>query len=108
MAFDYTMTFGNCPVIPHSLISTSASDLRIAVYDSPASGTQVAFNVNPGLYDSVSGRDMSRRFCRVLDWAASAPPGGCVGDAQIMSGAERQQIVQARNDTAAAPYLVEI
>jgi len=101
MAFDFAMMFGSCSVVNHNLISTPVSDLRISVYGSPADGSmQMALEVSPELYDKASGRDMSRHLRRILGWAEGAEPGGRVGHAQIMSGAERAQIVRGWNDTA--------
>ena len=101
MAFDFTMQFGNCSIVPHNLISSPVSDLRISVYGNSADGgMQVELEVNPDLYDKASGRDISRRFRRILGWVEGAEPGGNVGHAPIMSGAERRQIVQGWNDTA--------
>src|SRR6266851_3726268 len=101
MAFDYSMKFGKCSVIPHDLTSTPVSDMRIAVYvRSSIDGMQVAFDSNPDLYETASGRDMSRRFRAVLDWVAQAAPGDCVGNAEIMSAVERRHVIEERNDTA--------
>ena len=101
MAFDYAIKFGDCSVIPHDLTSTPVSDIRIAVYvRSSNGGMQVAFDANPDLYETASGRDMGRRFRAVLDWVARAELGDCVGNAEIMSAVERRQVIEERNDTA--------
>ena len=101
MAFDYAMKFGDCSVIPHELTSTPVNDLRIAAYIRPSDGgMQIAFDTNPDVYETVSGRDMGRRFRTVLDWVARAEPGDCIGNAEIMSAVERRQVIEERNDTA--------
>ncbi|MGD0554724.1 MAG: amino acid adenylation domain-containing protein [Streptosporangiaceae bacterium] len=101
MAFDFPIKFGDCSVIPHDLISSPVSDVRVSVYGSQANGTmQVALEVNPDIYDDAAGRELSRRFHRILDWVRRAEPGWRVGHAQLMSGAERAQVVRDWNDTA--------
>jgi nonribosomal peptide synthetase DhbF len=76
MAFDY-LTFGDCSVTPHNVISTPVSDVRIAVYgNAGADGMQVAVEVNPDLYDKASEHDICGRFRRILDWAELAEPTG--------------------------------
>ena len=102
MAFDYGTAFGDCPAVPHIVNDTPVTDVRIAVYGSVAGGgVQLALEVNPDLYDEAAGRDISRRFRGVLEWAEWAEPGGRVGDAPIMSGAERRQVVQGWNGSGA-------
>ncbi len=100
MAFDLRLKFGDCLATPHNLISSPVSDLRVAVYGSPADGDlQVALEVSPDLYDEAAGRELSRRFRRVLDWAQEAEPGRRIGHAQLMSAAERARVVAGWNAT---------
>ena len=100
MSFDYEVRFGGCSAVAHNVTSGPSEDVTINVYDSSAGGsTQIAVDVNPGLYSAESGRDISRRFRNVLDWLVTASPDDCAGQAEIMDDAERGLVLTGWNDT---------
>src|SRR5216683_1429378 len=101
MSFDYTIRFGDCPAIAHNLSNGPVNDLSVAVHDRSADGSiQIALNANPDLYDAASGRDITSRFRRVLDWMITVSPAAYPGQAEILAEAERRQILTGLNDTA--------
>ena len=103
ISFDYAVEFGGCPAVAHNLSTGPVDDVKITVWDRSGDGSiQIAIDVNPDIYSAASGSEMSRRFRRILDWMAAASPDDLVRRADILSPAEREQLVAGWNDTAVA------
>jgi Condensation domain/AMP-binding enzyme len=93
--FDYSMRFGDCGVVPYSLTKGSYNDISIFIYDKiDLKGTlQLAFDVDPDVYDMEATRRHAHQFRQVLSWIAGASPGECIGRAEIIDDAERRQFL---------------
>ncbi|WP_370124305.1 amino acid adenylation domain-containing protein, partial [Streptacidiphilus sp. MAP12-33] len=103
MPFDYSMRLGEATAFARNLSSGPIDDLRIDVYDRLAGqGIQIDVDVNCDIRDPQSGRGISDRFIRVLDWIADAEPTDQVDALDLLSAEERAQVLVEWNDTATA------
>jgi amino acid adenylation domain-containing protein len=103
MPFDYALRFGDCTVAARNLSNGPVDDIEISVCDRSADGSiQLAVDANPDLYGTATASGIARRFCRVLDWLATAAPEHTAGRAPILDPAERRQVLASWNDTTRA------
>ena len=80
MPFDCELSFGDCAAYVHNLANGPVDDLTISAYDRPtAHGTEISYDLNPDLYGPVSGKDVARRFGRILGWLTTASTSDLVG-----------------------------
>jgi hypothetical protein len=89
MPFDCELSFGDCAAAAyaHNLANGPVDDLTISAYDHSAShGTEISYDLNPDLYGPASGKDVARRFGRILGWLTTASPGDLVGPGRIATG----------------------
>ncbi|MFE0209012.1 condensation domain-containing protein, partial [Streptomyces sp. NPDC058985] len=101
MSFAYPLTFGDCVMSLRNIAPGPIDDLGIDVYDRSGNGAlQIAVGANPALHDATVLTDFSRRFQRVLTWFTTAEPTDAVGQAELLSEAERDRVLVEWNDTA--------
>ena len=106
MSFERTLTFGDRPAYAHNLANGPVDDLTVSVYDRSADnqstdgGAEISYDLNPDRYSDAFGKDVVRRFGKILGWLTVASPGDLVGRAEIIDGGERVQVVAGWNDTA--------
>ncbi|MEU5002616.1 condensation domain-containing protein, partial [Streptomyces sp. NPDC021622] len=101
MPFDYKIDFGGLPTAAHNVANGPFDDMSIAVYDRSADGSiQLAFDVDPELYEESAHHENARRFQRILDWVTTTPGQEPVARADALSPEERHRILEVWNDTA--------
>ncbi|MET7938418.1 amino acid adenylation domain-containing protein, partial [Streptomyces sp. NPDC005322] len=103
MSFDYGLKFGDCAVVAHSLANNPFDDLSISVYDRFDDGRmEIAFDVNPDLYEEAENTENAQRFRRVLSWVAAASAGDVVGAIDILSPIEKEHLQSWSSDVPCA------
>ena len=96
--------FGDCATIVHNLSNGPVDDLAISVYDRSADGSiQIVCDVNPDIYSLTACRNITRRFRKILNWAATASPAEYVSQSKITAGRVRA----AQKPSATLPVLFE-
>jgi nonribosomal peptide synthetase DhbF len=100
-AFEYDLRFGEARATMHNIHPGPVEDLSIDVYiDDENGGLRIDVEGNPACYDDVELRKHRDRFLRLLD-ELSADPGRLIGEVDLLSATEREQILVGWNDTAA-------
>ncbi|WP_432164058.1 amino acid adenylation domain-containing protein [Streptomyces tendae] len=100
MSFDYGISFGDIPVVPHNLSNGPVDDLSICLFGRTADGCiDVAVDANPDLYDEESVKDHSRRFVDFLSSFAAAPAELPVDEIDLLDADEQHRVLTTWNDT---------
>ena len=99
MPFSYDFGFAGNRSFAHNLSLGPVEDLSISVYEHADGGpVRIDFDGNPELYTNADLAQFEQRFLRIL--AAAADPGRAIGGLEILSGAERTQLLAGWNATA--------
>jgi len=99
MPFDYKLSFGGHSSTTHNLLNGPVEDLMIAVYPlSNDSQLRIDFNANPARYTADELIAHQRRFLKFLD-ALAAEPTQPIGSIDLLSAAERRQLLVEWNAT---------
>jgi nonribosomal peptide synthetase DhbF len=100
MPFDYNLSFAGCSTEAFNLSNGPVDDFSISVYErSDARGLCIDLDANPALY-STSDLDFHHAhfLCLLLDVIAS-DPGRSISSLNLLSSAERRQIISDWNNT---------
>ncbi|MFI5836566.1 amino acid adenylation domain-containing protein [Micromonospora sp. NPDC051300] len=101
MSFEVETDFGGRPVSSRTVASPSAIDVSVEVRrGAPDGGTAILLDANPHSYDTPTLRAHLDRFLRLVS-ALSAAPHTAFGNVDLLSAAERHELVHERNATAA-------
>ncbi|MEU6221870.1 amino acid adenylation domain-containing protein, partial [Streptomyces sp. NPDC047022] len=100
MSFAYPVRFGDCVTTAHHLSSGPVASLQLNVMHRFADGSiRVHGDVNPELHDQAAAEAATRRFMAVVDWLATAEPTEPVSRADLLTEAERHQVLTEWNAT---------
>jgi amino acid adenylation domain-containing protein len=98
MPYDRSLVFGSVPASTHNLASGPTVDLTVSVRGVPGGEMSIVVEGNPGRHDLSGVRAHEERF---TEFAARlfAAPRRPIGAAEIMTLAERHEVVGRRNAT---------
>nr|WP_276307341.1 non-ribosomal peptide synthetase [Amycolatopsis antarctica] len=105
--FDLDVRFGEHPATAHNLAVGPTDDLAFGFFVRVgARGVQSAADGNAARYDAAEVAEHHDRFLRLLDEVTSTLtegyPGRAAGELGILTAAERDDLLRARNDTGSA------
>ena len=100
---DEDLDIAGSPIRKHQLGNSRVGDLVIAVYAGRQDADiQVEMSANRAHYDAPALDHHRQRFLRLLEIVA-ADPGEAIGRLEMLSDAERQQVLHGWNATATPP-----
>ncbi|GAA3945055.1 non-ribosomal peptide synthetase [Actinoplanes auranticolor] len=98
MPYDRSLAFGPATASTHNLASGPTVDLTVSVRGVPGGDMSIVVEGNPGRHDQAGVRAHERRF---TEFAARlfADPDQPIGTVEVMTDAERYDVVVRRNAT---------
>lgn len=100
--FDYDLAIGGHPCISHNLSNGTIEDLTFFVYDrGDNQGLRIDLDANPSLYPQQELDQHRDRLLQMLE-AVLQNPDGRLSDIDLLSPAERRQLLYQWNQTEAA------
>lgn len=99
--FDYDLRFGGHPSIAHNMSNGTIEDLTFFVYDrGDDKGLRIDLDANPSLYSQQELDEHRDRLQRLLS-GLLATPEQAITNIDLLSAAERQQLLYDWNQTSA-------
>ncbi|MGK4578986.1 non-ribosomal peptide synthase/polyketide synthase [Kitasatospora sp. HPMI-4] len=103
MSFDYDVRFAGHRITAHNVSHGAVAGLSVTAWDRrDGSGPRIALKADPELHGDADLADHQLRLLRLLDTIAAAGGDLRLGRIDLLSAAERHEVLVARNDTAAA------
>ncbi|MFJ4191837.1 amino acid adenylation domain-containing protein [Kitasatospora sp. NPDC089509] len=100
MQFGDDLDFAGAPATLHNFSNGAVENLAFVLYDRQgAEGMRLVADANPALYDADRVDAHLRRFARLLETLATVEPEARIADVDLLSAAERHQVLVDWNAT---------